>query len=222
MKAVIFDMDGLMINSEEVTFESYQEVLKPMGQSMRREFYISFIGMTDASITGQMANEYGEDFPYPEVLKKVHQLMHDRFEKEGVPLKKGLVELLKDLKAHGIKTIVATSSTRNRVNEILTQANLTQYFDDSICGDEVEHGKPDPEVFLKACKKLHVSPNEAIVLEDSEAGIQAADHAHIPVICVPDMKYPQDTYANMTYKICHDLLEVKDLFNNENEKVSYL
>lgn len=214
MKAVIFDMDGLMINSEVVTFESYQEILKSMNLSMSREFYLSLLGKPDHEITQQMADEYGNDFPFYEVLKQVHQLMHDRFANDGVPLKKGLIALLQDLKAHHIKTIVATSSNRDRVDEILTQAHLTEYFDDSICGDEVTHGKPDPEIFIKACEKLHILPSEAVVLEDSEAGIQSSYNAHIPVICVPDMKYPQDTYVTMTYKICRDLLEVKDLLHS--------
>ena len=83
-----------------------------------------------------------------------------------------------------------------------------KYFDDSICGDEVANGKPNPEVFLKACQKLDVKPHEAIVLEDSEAGIQAACSAKIPVICIPDMKYPEDKYVSMTTQIYNSLDQV--------------
>ncbi len=135
------------------------------------------------------------------------------FENKGVPLKKGLFDLLKYLKEHDYKTIVATSSQRYRVDYIFKLAGLNLYFDDSICGDEVIRGKPDPEIFLKACQKLDVKPSETIVLEDSEAGINAAFNAAIKVICIPDLKYPEPEFAKMTYKIMNNLLEVRDFLN---------
>ena len=94
------------------------------------------------------------------------------------------------------------------VDTILSQAQITDYFDDSICGDEVTKGKPNPEVFLKSCQKLGVNVDEAIVLEDSEAGIQASYDANIKVICIPDMKYPKKQYEEKTFKILKDLTEV--------------
>ena len=136
--------------------------------------------------------------------------MAERFETEGVPLKTGLVELLKYCREKGYRTIVATSSNRNRVDKILKSADIEQYFDDSICGDEVTKGKPDPEVFLKSCMKLGVNTDEAVVLEDSEAGIQASYAAGIKVICVPDMKQPEPEYAQKTFMIVTDLNKVKD------------
>ena len=134
--------------------------------------------------------------------------MAERFETEGVPVKKGLVELLHYLKDNNYKTIVATSSNRDRVDKILAQAKITEFFDDFICGDEVTKGKPNPEVFLKSCQKLGVNVDEAIVLEDSEAGIQASYDANIKVICIPDMKYPEKQYEEKTFKILKDLTEV--------------
>ena len=196
IKAIIFDMDGLMIDSERVTFECYQERLKDMNLTMDEEFYKRFYDV------------YGNDFPIENVIQDVHQLMAERFETEGVPVKKGLVELLHYLKDNNYKTIVATSSNRDRVDKILAQAKITEFFDDSICGDEVTKGKPNPEVFLKSCQKLGVNVDEAIVLEDSEAGIQASYDANIKVICIPDMKYPEKQYEEKTFKILKDLTEV--------------
>ena len=213
VKAVIFDMDGLMIDSERVTFESYQRVLATMNLNMSEDFYKCLLGKTLFTVTQLFEEHYGEDFPLTDVIAKVHEDMNDRFENQGVPLKKGLIELLTYLKDNTYTTIVATSSTRQRVDHILELAHLTQYFDDSICGDEVTKGKPNPEVFLKACQKGHVQPHEALVLEDSEAGIQAAYHAQIPVICIPDMKYPTEEYASKTYKILDSLDEVIDELN---------
>ena len=191
IKAIIFDMDGLMIDSERVTFECYQERLKDMNLTMDEEFYKTLLGKPIKGIYQRFYDVYGNDFPIENVIQDVHQLMAERFETEGVPVKKGLVELLHYLKDNNYKTIVATSSNRDRVDKILAQAKITEFFDDSICGDEVTKGKPNPEVFLKSCQKLGVNVDEAIVLEDSEAGIQASYDANIKVICIPDMKYPE-------------------------------
>ena len=206
-KAVIFDMDGLMINSERVTFEGYQLVMRKLGLSISEDFYKQLLGKTLPTAYQIFYNEYGDDFPMEQVLNDVHQYMADLFDQEGVPLKKGLLELLIYLKENNYKTIVATSSTRKRVDHILGLADIIKYFDDSICGDEVTHGKPHPEVFLRACEKLGVNPSDAIVLEDSEAGIQAA---YSDVICIPDMKYPEQEFEKMTTKILDSLDQVID------------
>lgn len=208
IKAIIFDMDGLMIDSERVTFECYQERLKDMNLTMDEEFYKTLLGKPIKGIYQRFYDVYGNDFPIENVIQDVHQLMAERFETEGVPVKKGLVELLHYLKDNNYKTIVATSSNRDRVDKILAQAKITEFFDDSICGDEVAKGKPNPEVFLKSCQKLGVNVDEAIVLEDSEAGIQASYDANIKVICIPDMKYPEKQYEEKTFKILKDLTEV--------------
>ena len=208
IKAIIFDMDGLMIDSERVTFECYQERLKDMNLTMDEEFYKTLLGKPIKGIYQRFYDVYGNDFPIQNVIQDVHQLMAERFETEGVPVKKGLVELLHYLKDNNYKTIVATSSNRDRVDKILAQAKITEFFYDSICGDEVTKGKPNPEVFLKSCQKLGVNVDEAIVLEDSEAGIQASYDANIKVICIPDMKYPEKQYEEKTFKILKDLTEV--------------
>lgn len=208
IKAIIFDMDGLMIDSERVTFECYQERLKDMNLTMDEKFYKTLLGKPIKGIYQRFYDVYGNDFPIQNVIQDVHQLMAERFETEGVPVKKGLVELLHYLKDNNYKTIVATSSNRDRVDKILAQAKITEFFDDSICGDEVTKGKPNPEVFLKSCQKLGVNVDEAIVLEDSEAGIQASYDANIKVICIPDMKYPEKQYEEKTFKILKDLTEV--------------
>ena len=214
IKAIIFDMDGLMIDSERVTFECYQERLKDMNLTMDEEFYKTLLGKPIKGIYQRFYDVYGNDFPIENVIQDVHQLMAERFETEGVPVKKGLVELLHYLKDNNYKTIVATSSNRDRVDKILAQAKITEFFDDSICGDEVTKGKPNPEVFLKSCQKLGVNVDEAIVLEDSEAGIQASYDANIKVICIPDMKYPEKQYEEKTFKILKDLTEVTAYLNS--------
>ena len=209
MKAVIFDMDGLMIDSERASYECYKKYMNNLGMDMTVEFYKTLLGQTVAICKEKFLREYGENFPYEECVKTMHKMLNQQFVTEGVPIKKGLIELLKYLKENNFKTMVATSSARNRVDIILNQAGVMKYFDDTICGDEVKNGKPNPEVFLKACDKLKINPNEALVLEDSEAGIQAAFGGGIDVVCVPDMKYPDEKYQKMSKAICKDLFDVK-------------
>ena len=209
-KAVIFDMDGLMIDSERVTYNEYVKKLAQLGHhDFTEELYRNCLGKNKQGICQVFIDHYGQDFPMDEVWDDVHVWIDESL-RQYVPKKKGLVELLEYLKANNYKTIVATSSGRARVDEILKNADLTKYFDDTICGDEVTHGKPHPEIFLTACQKLDVKPEEALVLEDSEAGILAAYDGHIDVICVPDMKYPEPQFVEKVTKIIDSLDEVID------------
>lgn len=209
VKAVIFDMDGLMIDSERVTFEGYKKVMESMGYIITEEFYKTVLGITVREGGEKFRKKYGENFPFEKILAQVHKYMENVFDTEGVPVKKGLLHLLQFLKKNNYKTVVATSSDRKRVDKILKNAKLDDYFDASICGDEVICGKPNPEVFLRACEKIGIMPEEALVLEDSEAGIMAANAGKIKVICIPDMKYPKCNIAKLAYKIMNDLDEVK-------------
>lgn len=209
-KAVIFDMDGLMIDSERVTYNEYVKKLAQLGHhDFTEELYRNCLGKNKQGICQVFIDHYGQDFPMTEVWDDVHVWIDESL-RQYVPKKKGLVELLEYLKTNNYKTIVATSSGRARVDEILKNAELTKYFDDTICGDEVTHGKPHPEIFLTACQKLDVKPEEALVLEDSEAGILAAYDGHIDVICVPDMKYPEQQFVEKVTKIVDSLDEVID------------
>ena len=209
-KAVIFDMDGLMIDSERVTYEEYKRKLDLLGyHDFTEDLYKQCLGKNKQGICQVFLDHYGNDFPMQEVWDDVHIWIDERL-KQQVPKKKGLDVLLLWLKQHQIKTIVATSSSRQRVDEILKNADILPYIDDSICGDEVTHGKPDPEIFLKACEKAGVSIKDAIVLEDSEAGIEAAYRGGLDVICIPDMKYPEHIYQVKTAAIFSSLDDVID------------
>lgn len=215
-KAVIFDMDGLMIDSERVTYNEYVKKLHLLGHDdFTEELYRNCLGKNKVGICQVFIDHYGESFPMDEVWDDVHVWIDESL-RAYVPKKKGLDDLLHYLKDHGYKTIVATSSARARVDEILKNAQITEYFDDSICGDEVTHGKPNPEIFLTACEKLGVSPKEALVLEDSEAGIDSAYQAHIPVICIPDLKEPDEVHKERTACLLSSLDQVIEYIEKSN------
>lgn len=206
--AVIFDLDGLMIDSERATFACYQKVLAKTDRTISVEFYTSLLGTNYDNCSRALTEEYGEALDSAAVMAQVQMMLMGLLEKQDVALKPGLLELLDYLKKEGYQTIIATSSPRERVELILAQYGLRSYFDRSLCGDEVVKGKPDPEIFLNACRMLACAPQEAYVLEDSEMGIEAAFSAGIDCIAVPDMKVPGEAYAKKTRWIVDNLIEV--------------
>ena len=209
-KAVIFDMDGLMIDSERATLATFNAIFAELGYPpVPEERYQAMLGKKPETMLDLFYELYGKDCPAGYVWAESHKRIDGQFRNQ-VPKKKGLDILLKYLKENHYKTIVATSSARSRVDEILKHGGLCSCFDGSICGDEVACNKPHPEVFLTACEKLKVKPEEALVLEDSEAGIMAACRGHIDVICIPDMKYPEPEYAEKTKAVLNSLDEVID------------
>ena len=204
-KAIIFDNDGLMIDSENATYEEYDKYLNELGYTFSKDLYLTFLGKTKLKIIDLFKDAYGQDFPFDQVWDEVHIRLDNRLE-SNLPIKYGLIELLNYCKEKEYKLAIATSSDRIRINRILKP--ILPYFDYVICGDEVKNSKPNPEIFLKACNKLNVLPQEAIVIEDSESGILAAYNGNIDVICIPDMKYREKEYEQKATIILNNLKDV--------------
>lgn len=210
-KAVIFDMDGLIIDSERVTWEGYEKQCKALGYTMTYEFYLSMVGNPMSVVRKMLKEHFGDNFPMEQIIHTIHEDMDCEFRECGVPVKKGLKEILCYCKAKGLFTLVATSSDRNRVERILEYAGVKEYFTDIICGNEVINGKPAPDIFLKGCQMLGVQPQKAFVLEDSELGVLAAHRAGIDVICVPDLKKPGKEFKELALAVVDSLVEAKDI-----------
>lgn len=208
-KSIIFDMDGLMIDSERVTFQGYHKILEEYGYKIDAAYYKTWIGSNMDSVIQKMYEHYGRDIPAKEITERVYLYIEKYFSDNGIPIKSGLRELLDYCEKREFKMALATSSNRDRVEHILKKSNLEKYFSDYVCGNEVNKGKPDPEIFLVALKKVGVSPSEAIVVEDSEQGIEASYRAGISCLCVPDMVYPRKKYIDMTDYIGGTLLDVR-------------
>lgn len=217
MKAIIFDMDGLMVDTEIISYKCYRDVIESYGYPFTKDDYVKeYPGRSLLTSVKFIKERYQLDFDVNEKVNEFHALEEKYMKIDGVRLKDGLVELLQYLKNHQYKTIVATSSIKSRAERILNDHNIMSYFDDIVCGSEVKRGKPFPDIFLEACKRLEVAPNEALVLEDSEAGIQAAFDANIKVICIPDLKYPHDTYIEKVETIYESLHDVIPYLKNTN------
>lgn len=217
IEAVIFDMDGLMINSEIVSFTVYKELLKKYDVELNQQLYCyCFAGKT--MVNGLLfARDYFHlDYDIDEACLFCHKKEHEIVDVDGVDLKPGLVELLEYLKDNHIRMAIATSSGIERIHKLLDRHSILRYFDNITYGNEVKNGKPAPDIFLKACEKLNVEPKNALVLEDSEAGVQAGFSANIPTICVPDLKYPDEKYVSMSVKVLNDLYGVIDYIKGVN------
>lgn len=213
LKAVIFDMDGLMLDSEKETFIAFQEVLVQYNETMDLEFYKTMLGKPERDNVSKLQERY-PSLDILKLFKETYKHLEIKFSEECIPLKKGLIDLLQFLKENNIKTMIATSSLRVRLNRIIKQANIEKYFNDTISGDEVTFGKPNPEIFLTACSRLGVDPTEAIVLEDSMAGITAAYDGGIPVINIPDLMQPTQEFIDKTISVEKDLHAVIEYIKN--------
>ena len=209
-KAVIFDMDGVIFDSEKLVLQSWQWVAKQYGLEGIEEVFPKCIGVNAVNTKLIFLEYYGEEFPYDVYKKEASKWFHDRFDNGKLPLKPGVVELLSYLQEAGYKIGLASSTREAVVTQEIRDAGLLSYFDNLTCGDMLKKSKPEPDIFFMACDKLGVTPEEAIVIEDSYNGIRAAYRAGITPIMVPDMIAPDEEMKMLAYKICESLTEVRD------------
>ena len=214
LELVIFDMDGLMFDTEPIGAKCFKDAAREFGYIVDEEFQMGLIGMNIHDHVLKVKEKFGDDYPVFEVRALARKMRMGYFYKHGLPIKPGLKELITYLKEVGIKIAIASSSPIRLIDEYLELAKMKDIFDFVIDGDSVEHGKPDPELFLKVLAHFNIDSNKAIVLEDSTNGILASYKAKIPVICVPDLVVNKLEVLALTYKTLPSLLEVKDEIKN--------
>lgn len=217
VKAVIFDLDGLLVNTEVTWHQVFRDVLASYGHDMSLEEYVqNYSGKTIVDNLTRVI----ETYHLPIDLETGVQMAISGEEaclRNGVDLKAGAKELLQYLKENQYKIILGTSSKRERARLLLESHQIEHYFDDIVCGYDVKRGKPYPDTFLLASEKANTAPENCLVLEDSEAGIQAAYAANIPVICIPDLKQPGEKFLNMTTAVLPSLLDVIDFLKKDKK-----
>lgn len=212
--AVIFDLDGLLIDSEVSFFKIYQDLLAPYHHEITLNQYAEeYCGKTLVQNMSRLIEEFHLPLTLDETIKQIRSLEQHYIDK-GIPLKPGAMELLTYLKNHQIKIALATSSIAKRATTILNQNKVLNFFDVLTFATDVERGKPFPDIFLKACERLNEKPENCLVLEDSEAGIQASYTANIPVICIPDIKQPNQKYIDMCSGCFESLTNVIQYIEN--------
>jgi HAD superfamily hydrolase (TIGR01509 family) len=214
IKLAIFDMDGLMFDTEVISLNSWLKVSQVHGYDLSKDVILELVGRNKIDGGKVMRNHLGQEFPYEKIYDDRVIDSEEFVLNNGVPIKEGLLELLDTLDNMGIKKAVATSTSRNRAEVILGKAGVLQRFDTIVCGDEIKRGKPDPDIFLKACGKIGVEPGSAIVLEDSEMGLIAANRAGIKCILIPDIKEPSQENEKLAYKRVKSLLNVIEMLQD--------
>lgn len=209
IRAVIFDMDGVIFDSERVLMEIWGELSEKYDI---RDFQIPYrmcIGVNAKKTRQIMLDFYGPDFPYDKYEREQSAIYHERYDHGKLPLKPGIRELLTFLKEQKLKCAVASSTRLKVVEDQLKAADLYDCFDRITGGDKVTHSKPHPEIFLTTAEALNVPPENCAVIEDSHSGIRAAFAAGMAPIMVPDLLPDNEEMHEKAVCVLKDLFEVK-------------
>jgi len=214
ISCVIFDMDGLMFDTERLAIQVWQKAGRTYGFDIPESLIIECIGNNIQTSRAMLETALGKKFNFKQVRKLRIQYTNEYITKNGVPIKKGLYNVLNVLTKYSVLKAVATSTERNRAEAMLNVANILNNFDMIVCGDEIQRGKPEPDIFLSVAERLQITPEKCVVLEDSEPGILAASNAHMFPILVPDIKMPSEKTMKMVYRTFTDLDKVAEYFLN--------
>lgn len=209
-KAVIFDMDGVIFDSERAVYQGWLELAEKYHIKDIETIYMKTIGVNSVVTRQIFMDYYGEDFPYDKYKEEQAKNYHSKYDNGRLPMKPGIRELLISLKEKGYQIAIASSTRTKLVEKQIEDAGLREYFDVIVGGDMVEKSKPEPDIFLKAAQLLNVQPEKVYVIEDSYNGIRAAFTGGMIPIMVPDMLEPDDEMKEKAQYIFKDLYGVKD------------
>ena len=203
--AVIFDMDGTLLDTETLFIKLWLKE-DPSGDPRLLQCLTDVIGTTHAYTREHFRECFGPDYPYDLIRKKVDENL-DLCRREGlIPLKPGAKEILEKLSENGFRLALASSSYRNVVEPEMKTAGLYDFFEQTVCGDEILNGKPAPDLFLEAAAHLGLSPEDCLAVEDSFNGIRSAHAAGMPVFMIPDIRQPDEEIRQLADRIFHDLM----------------
>lgn len=206
--AVVFDMDGVIFDSERAVMQCWKEVASHHNIPDIEKAILACTGTTMVRTREIMLNLYGADFPYDEYARESSAIFHSRYDGGRLPMKPGVKELLTFLKERGKKIALASSTRQQVVTDELRDAGIIEYFDRIICGDMVSRSKPAPDIFLKACEELNVSPSDSYAIEDSYNGIRAAHAGGLHPIMVPDLLPADEEMQSLAEIILPNLTSV--------------
>lgn len=211
--AVIFDMDGVIFDSERATMYCWLELAQKYNIENLEEHFLACTGTTNQRTREIMMEAYGEDFPYDDFAGEASAMFHEKYDGGKLPMKSGVHALLGYLKNQGKKIALASSTGKQAVVNELRDAGIIGYFDEIITGDMVTHSKPHPEIFLLACEKVGVKPENAYAIEDSYNGIRSANVGGLRPIMVPDLLPANEEMRKLTEAVLTSLDEVVKYFD---------
>lgn len=207
---VIFDMDGVILDTERLYIECCIPAAEKYGLPGIAEVVIECTGLTDKETKKRMREHYGEGAPLSSFEQEALRIFMERYEKNGIPLKKGAVELLKFLKQAGARIAIGSSTKTEIIEKELRDLGVLDYFDAIAGGDMVKASKPAPDVFLLAAQKLQQDIKDCFIIEDSFNGVRAACAAGGTVLMVPDLREPTDEIRAMADHVFRNLDEVRE------------
>ncbi len=208
IRGAVFDMDGLLLDTERVCSETWDKAAELVGFADVQRAKMACIGLNRESTLAFFEKTYGKDFDYQNFLETARNLTKEALA-QNLPVKEGAEEILKFLKSRNIRLAVASSTREETVRRQLERAGLLQYFDKVITGDMVQNGKPHPEIFSKACKALELSPETCLAFEDSVNGIRSAYRAKTYPIHIPDIQPENQETVALSWKKFASLTEAK-------------
>lgn len=219
VSGIIFDMDGVLIDSERQSNEGWLWAAGQLGVDMPMWLIDSFKG-AQAELCCKFFDDYYKGvIDYWEAKELRTQHVYKIRETEGIPVKKGVKDIFEYIRNNGLKCAVATSTRRESAEKTLHEIGVWDYLDAVVYGDEVEHGKPEPDIFLRAAKAIGVNPSETVVVEDSINGIKAGYAADMRVVHIPDTIAIDDDIRKLTYMVCADLNGLIDVVESINKPV---
>lgn len=221
-KVFIFDMDGTMFDTEQISYICWRDVCREYGYELPEDLFRSVIGMDNRRIAAVFGRYFGPDFPYEPIREKKVADQLQYYREHIIPVKPGLRDILAYAKGRGSRCAVASSSPESQIRFLLEKAGVASYFSVVQSGEDVAHGKPAPDIFLEACRRSGAKPEQALVLEDSRNGLLAAHEAHIPSVFIPDIAPVSDDVAALAWKRCRTLADVPDLLEAEEKAVESL
>lgn len=208
MKAVIFDMDGVLFDTEMVCQLAWDAVGEEMGVGKAGYMVLKTLGVKAEKAVEILRQEFGNDFKAEEFKLRSRNYSYEYFDKYGVPAKEGLFDILPYLKKKGFKTALASSTSSDSVYHHLREKDIEKFFDAVICGDMIEKSKPEPDIYLKAYDALGESPENCYAVEDSKNGILSASRAGCNVIMVPDLWQGDEKTDKLLFAKCKNLIDV--------------
>ena len=219
VSGIIFDMDGVLVDSERQSNEGWLWAAEQLGVDMPMWLIDSFKGAPAELCCKFFDDYYKGAIDYWEAKELRTQHVYKIRETEGIPVKKGVKDIFEYIRNNGLKCAVATSTRRESAEKTLHKIGVWDYLDAVVYGDEVEHGKPEPDIFLRAAKAIGISSSEAVVVEDSINGIKAGYAAGMRVVHIPDTIAIDDDIRKLTYMVCADLNGLIDVVESINKPV---
>lgn len=212
IKGAIFDMDGLMLDTEKLLVRFWRQSAADFGYDMSFENVLQIRSLSRKYSVPYLKGLFGDDFPFEEVRSRRIRLMNAYIDENGFDVKKGLFELLDYLKERSYKIAVATATDLERAKRYLGRIDALGYFDAIICGNMVENGKPEPDIYLEAARQLGLSPEECAAFEDSPNGLKSAYAAGCKAIMIPDLSQPDEEVTPLLSAVYESLDKAIEFF----------